>query len=43
MLACAVGRAAAFSLLDQRTNVGSDGATPSVAEVLTDFRFAGIG
>ena len=38
MLACASARAFALSLLDRRPVSGSDGATPSSAEVLADCR-----
>ena len=40
MLACAAARAFALSLLSERYSPGLDGPTPSVHEVLGDFRHA---
>ena len=43
LLACAAARAFAASLMERRVSGGSDGATPSVHEVLNDCRFVGLG
>ena len=43
LLACAAARAFAALLLERRVSGGSDGATPSVHEVLNDCRFVGLG
>ena len=42
MLACAAARAFAASLLEQRSNGGGDGDPPSLSDVLSDFRHAGL-
>ena len=42
LLSCAAARAFASSLLEQRGPGGVDGATPSVHQVLHDWRFAGL-
>ena len=43
MLACAVARAFAASLLEQRSNVGGDADPPLISDVLSEFRHAGLG
>ena len=43
MLSCAAARAFASSLLERRTAMGSDGATPLSHEVEGDFRHSGLG
>ena len=43
ILSCAAARAFASSLLDRRTAMGSDGATPLSHEVEGDFRHSGLG
>ena len=42
MLACAAARAFAQSLLERRVPGGGDGPTPSVQDVLGEWRFAGL-
>ena len=42
ILACASARAFALSLLEGRATHGSDGPTPTTAEVIGDSRHAGF-
>ena len=42
ILACASARAFALSLLEGRATHGSDGPTPTTAEVIGDSRYAGF-